>query len=826
MKINFSIRSFLVFLAISFTVPAVLLFGYFEALNGVRQAREQAKEMNRQAALLIQHDIGASLQEFKAFTEGLALDVDPEKLRIADENRVNQVLKAYPGFAFLLLNEHAVSVAAYAGDRQIQVGLDYSDRPYVKQAFFTRQTVVSGAIQSRTANRPAVVFLVPLITADGPIKGFLGGGVPTAQFRTGYELAPEQFAMILDTYGEPVSAINAKQIERLAADIARMPAGQSRLRTGQTDSELYLAEVKPIGWKVIVGLPHEYVMARARQAIYNAMLVALVCALIGGAVASVVGFSTVKGLDKIGRQVQAMSAVDLRPVTLSETGLYPREVRSLIGNFNNLIDRTARLRLAEFEAVSRLADAVLIVWPDGQIIWVNEAGIKMFGDVIGHSLKEIIAEETLIHVLSQETPKEWKGDALVVKSDRTTFDGFLSSTPVFEDGKFTSAIIIIQDITREKAAREAMAQSEKMITLGELVAGTSHELNNPLAIVTGYADLLLDEKNLDGEQRAKVESIRKNAHRAANVVHSLLAFARKRKPVRVETQINSVVEAALQLKEYDLRTSGILIDRDLAANLPPVFADPNQIQQVLLNVFNNAQDAVMAGSQMRRWIRIATRLSGVQVVVKVEDTGAGIAKDDIKKVFDPFFTTKPIGKGTGLGLSISYGIVREHGGDIEIQSQVGRGTQVSIALPAYTPLPRQTAPQPVVRRSMLRRRFLIVDDEVELTAILQRLVVRGGSSADTAANLEEALRLAKANEYDFIITDIKMPGGSGIELYRELCRLKPSYRHRVLFLTGDTSNPATIQFLEQEALAYFSKPFDFQAMELFLTGVESPAMPS
>ena len=827
MKINFSIRSLLVFLAISFTVPAVLLFGYFEAQSGVRQAREQASEMNRQAALLIEHDISSSLQEFKAFTEGLALNVDLQKLRVVDENRVTQVLKAYPGFAFLLLNEHAVSVAAYAGDRQIQVGIDYSDRPYVKQAFATQQTVISGAIQSRTANTPAVVFLVPLITADGFLNGFLGGGVPTAQFRTRYELASEQFAMILDTFGEPVSTINAKQVESFAADMARSASGHSRFKMSQTDSELYLTEVKLIGWKVIVGFPHEYVMARARQAIYNAMLIALVCAVIGGGVASLVGFSTVKGLDKIGQEVQAMSAVDLRPITLSETGLYPCEVRSLIGNFNNLIDRTARLRLAEFEAVSRVADAVLIARPDGQITWVNQAGIKMFGEVIGRSLKEIIAEETLLHVLGQETPKEWKGDALVVKSDRTTFDGFLSSTPVLEDGKFTSAIIIIQDITREKAAREAMAQSEKMITLGELVAGTSHELNNPLAIVTGYADLLLNEKGLDKEQRAKIESIRKNAHRAANVVHSLLAFARKRKPVRVETQINSVVEAALQLKEYDLRTSGILIDKDLATNLPPVFADPNQIQQVLLNVFNNAQDAVLAGSQMRRWIRIVTRLSGVQVVVKVEDTGSGIAKDDIKKVFDPFFTTKPIGKGTGLGLSISYGIVREHGGDIEIQSQVGRGTQVSIALPAYTPLPLQAAPQPfVLRRSISRRRFLIVDDEVELTTILQRLVVRGGSSADTAASLEEALKLAKTNEYDFIITDIKMPGGSGIDLYRELCALKPSYRHRVLFLTGDTSNPATIQFLEQEALAYFSKPFDFQAMELFLSGAETPAMPS
>src|SRR5437764_13634133 len=133
---------------------------------------------------------------------------------------------------------------------------------------------------------------------------------------------------------------------------------------------------------------------------------------------------------------------------------------------------------------------------------------------------------------------EWKGDADLKRSDGSTFDGFLSSTPVLENGNLTSAVIIVQDITSEKAAREAMVQSEKMITLGELVAGTSNELNNPLAIVTGYSDLLLDDDDLTSEQRTKIESIRKSALRASGVVHSLLAFARKRKPERERTDVN------------------------------------------------------------------------------------------------------------------------------------------------------------------------------------------------------------------------------------------------------------------------------------------------
>jgi PAS domain S-box-containing protein len=803
MKINFSIRSFLVFLAISFTVPAVLLFGYFEAVNGLQQARDDASEMNRQAAILIQHDLAGSLKEFKGIAEALAVDIDFKTLRFADPTRVKQVLKAHPGIAFLVLNEKSVSVAAYAADREIQVGVDYSDRDYTKQVMSTRQTVISGAIQSRTANLPAVVFGVPLIDADGVFRGMLGGGVPTEEFRTSYQLAPEQFAIITDTFGRTVSTINSQNTPQLAND------------------ELFEAEVKPIGWKVVVGLPHRYVLARARNAIYSAVMVALICTLIGGGVASLVAFSTVRGLDKIGRQVERMSAVDLRPIELSETAPYPREVRSLIGNFNNLLSRTARMRLAEFDAISHLADTVFIVRQDGTIAYVNGAGIKSFGDVIGRPLQDVIGEETVRRILSLENPREWKGDATLKRSDGEQFDGFVSSTPVLENGKLTSAVIIVQDITSEKAAREAMVQSEKMITLGELVAGTSHELNNPLAIVSGYADLLLQDQ-LDPEQRTKIESIRKNAHRAANVVHSLLAFARKRRAERVYTEANSVVEAALQLKEYDLRTSGIRLEKELGRHLPPVFADPNQLQQVLLNVINNAQDAVMASPNARK-IRIKTETSDGRVWIRIEDTGSGISKEDLKKIFDPFFTTKPLGKGTGLGLSISYGIVREHGGEIEVSSQAGRGTEVSIMLPAYSPLAAEPVRHPTVDAALPSRRFLVVDDEAEIGSIVQKILLRSGSTADTATSLAEALRLASAKDYDIIISDIKMPGGSGIDLYGKLCSLMPTYRRRFVFLTGDTSNPATIQFLEREGLLYFPKPFDFQVLETLIREAENQA---
>ncbi len=819
MKLNLSIRSLLIFLAISFAIPAVMLFGLFEARRGAQQARLQAQEMNRQAGLLIHHDITSLLQQFKTLTEGLSTDVDPQLLRFAHPDRVMRILKDYPGIAFLLLNEKAVSVATYAFEREIGVGVDFSDRDYIRRVFETRNTVVSGAIQIRTAGTPAIVFCVPLIGEGGDIKGFLGGGIPTALFHTKYELAPEQFAVVLDTFGSAVSGTNVKGLEKLAPRLAKAAVGRSLFQTDNGGAELYIAEVQPIGWKVALGLPDTYVTARANEAIGRAALVALICTVLGAVLASSLAFSTVRGLDNIGKQAQAMPADDLQPIRLSEETIYPREVRTLVSNFNSLLDRAARTHQAEFEAISRVADAIIIARADGHITYANAAGTRLFGGLAGKTLTAVFGEETAASVFSRESPQEWKADVSVRKADGTAFDAFLSSSPILEDGELKSVVLIVQDVTREKAAREAVAHSEKMITLGELVAGTSHELNNPLAIVTGYADLLLEEDGLNPEHRSKIESIRKSAIRAANIVHSLLAFARKRKTERTRTDINEVIEAALQLKEYDIRTSGIRLEKSLAPDLPPVSADPHQMQQVFLNVLNNAQDAT-GSSPDDRVITVKSETRDGRVLVTIEDTGTGISKADLKKVFDPFFTTKPLGKGTGLGLSISYGIVQEHGGEIRIQSQLGHGTQISIELP-----PGYSAPAPEKSRDprmSVPRRFLVVDDEPEIVRILQRSLSRNGSTVETAASIGEALTLAKATDYDFVITDVKMPGGSGIDLYKQLCGINPSYQSRVVFLTGDTNNPTTVQFLEREGLTYFAKPFDFQGLENFFTKVESP----
>ncbi len=823
---NFSVRSFLVFLAVSFTTVPVLLLGVYTGRSGVERTNQQALELNRQGALLIERDIASEVSRFKALFEALSADVDLRTLRFRDEARAIEVLRKYPQVSVIsLLNEKAISVAGYSLQGYARTGIDYSDRESNHRSRATRETAISGNLESRTTNLPSIIFSVPLLDEKGSIVGFLGGTVPTGQFRAAYELPSEQFSIVLDSFGRLVSSTNAKDPERPAAVLAKAPLGDSRIKTDQIDSLVWIVEVQPIGWRVAVGFPGSYLTARALEAIRSTVFVGVLCALVGAGLAGIIAFATTRGLDSISQQVQRMPAADPQPIVLTESGIYPMEVRSLIGNFNNLLDRTARTRQAEFEAISKVVDTILIARSDGQITYVNEAGARLFGDIVGKPLESVIGAENAAIIMLPEAPRDWKRDVSLTKIDGSTFDGFLSSTSILdENNKLTSTVAIVQDITEEKAAREAMVQSEKMITLGELVAGTSHELNNPLAIMTGYSDLLLEEIKLSPEQRAKVESIRKNAIRASNVVHSLLAFARKRKPERKRTDVNTVVEAALELKEYDLRTSGIGVDRQLTPNLPFVFADSNQIQQVILNVINNAQDAVL-GSSRTPTIVIRTETSDGRVFIKIEDSGTGISKADLKKVFNPFFTTKPVGKGTGLGLSISYGIIREHGGTIRIQSQPGQGTEVCIELPIDQSNSLSALVSGAVVGVISERRFLVVDDEADMANILQVGLSRKGNAVDTAGNIEDALQLAQTRYYDYIITDMKMPGGNGIDLYRKLCAISPSYSTRVVFLTGDTSNPSTIQFLEKEGLPYFSKPFDLESMHDFFAKRESRPAP-
>src|SRR2546422_541537 len=233
-----------------------------------------------------------------------------------------------------------------------------------------------------------------------------------------------------------------------------------------------------------------------------------------------------------------------------------------------------------------------------------------------------------------------------------------------------------------RRTQEQLLHSEKLAAVGQLISGVAHELNNPLTAILGYSQLLTTCGQAGPQAMEYAEKLYKQAQRTHRIVQNLLSFARQRKPERVAVNLNQVVEEALALRDYDLRISNVRLHLDLAPHLPVTAADPHQLQQVFLNVVNNAVDAILEYAREGDiWVR--TGVQGGRLLVEFTDSGPGVK--DPSRVFDPFYTTKPVGKGTGLGLSICYGIISEHGGSIRVRNSPPLGATFSIELPWQAP---------------------------------------------------------------------------------------------------------------------------------------------
>lgn len=232
-----------------------------------------------------------------------------------------------------------------------------------------------------------------------------------------------------------------------------------------------------------------------------------------------------------------------------------------------------------------------------------------------------------------------------------------------------------------KAIANRAAQAEKLTALGELVAGVSHELNNPLQIIVGYAEMAMSDESVPEHCRTISSRIYESAIRASKIVRNLKEFARQREPLREPLDLRQIVDKVVELLDYEFSASGIIVNKDYA-EIPAISADPNQIQQVVLNLLKNAHDAIVETGRGEGRVDISVYSKDKSVVLEISDTGIGIPEENINRIFEPFFTTKPVGKGTGLGLSITYGIIKAHDGNISVRSKPGEGTTFIIELPA------------------------------------------------------------------------------------------------------------------------------------------------
>jgi signal transduction histidine kinase/ActR/RegA family two-component response regulator len=365
-----------------------------------------------------------------------------------------------------------------------------------------------------------------------------------------------------------------------------------------------------------------------------------------------------------------------------------------------------------------------------------------------------------------------------------------------------------------KATQNQLIQSEKLSAVGQFVSGVAHELNNPLAAVIGFSELLA-QTAADEKVRPHLDMIAKSAQRCHKIVQNLLSFARQHPPERKAISINTVVEEVLDFMAYEFKTSNIAIERQLAGDLPPIQGDPHQLQQVFVNILGNARQAIQG---VRRDGRIVVRtrcpVPG-KVAVELIDNGPGIRPEHLSRIFDPFFTTKPVGKGTGLGLSLTYGIIREHGGSIRAESVLGNGATFVIELPSAGPgvsrgetaRPAATLGPPAAPSG---KTVLVVDDEDWLLELSANLLRQDGHTPVVVHSGEEAIKILGQRRVDLILSDWKMPGLSGAAFFEHLEAVYPRAAERILFMTGDVMNDSLQEFLARRGKQCLAKPFPIE----------------
>ena len=362
-----------------------------------------------------------------------------------------------------------------------------------------------------------------------------------------------------------------------------------------------------------------------------------------------------------------------------------------------------------------------------------------------------------------------------------------------------------------KRLEEQIRESSRLASIGQLAADVAHEINNPLTSVLGYSQLLMAQ-DLPGPVIADLQRVYREAKRAANVVQNLLLFARRVESQKSYLHIASLLEHAQELKYQDLSASKIRVIMEVSPDIPRTMVDEHQILQVFLNILTNAEQVCSAARGNGRLIIRASAIAD-KITISFSDDGPGIPAENLNKVFEPFFTTKEVGKGTGLGLSICYGIIRQHGGDLWAESVVGEGATFHIELPVVAPEVEPAGqfpdPEPAVN---LKASLLVVDDEPLIRNLLAKFLTLQRFSVDLAEEGHEAWLKLQSRDYDCILLDLKMPGMNGMELYGLIQSADNEVAKKVIFITGDTVNPDTRNFIETNQNPVMIKPFELKEL--------------
>ena len=469
------------------------------------------------------------------------------------------------------------------------------------------------------------------------------------------------------------------------------------------------------------------------------------------------------------------------------------------------------------EVVDAISPALCIVDRTGAIRRANRAFADLVNappaSLIGRPWQAFIPPEWAAD-LQRSLDQQGAGREVELRTGERTYA--VSAVPITSTDR-SAVVLLFDDQTERRRLQDQLIQSEKLSAIGQLIAGIAHDLNNPLASVLGFADFLTEVPQVPANIREPLTVIREEAERASSIVRNLLGFARKQEHHRRATALKPLLDATFVLLRNQLMANRVEATMELEPDLPMPDIDPNQIQQVFVNLINNAAQAIASSGRpgsilvrARRW------LDGV--AIDVIDDGPGMSDALAAQAFEPFFTTKAEGEGTGLGLSISQGIVKEHGGRIMLSTEEGKGSTFTVQLPTSVRAPAPPT-ESNTHEPATRLRVLVVDDEPHILHYMTATLEAWGHVPVVASDGSEALHRASKEQFDLIISDLRMPKFGGREFYEELERRNPAMAARLVFSTGDTVRGDTLAFLETLERPYLHKPFSLAELRTLLADV-------
>ena len=479
------------------------------------------------------------------------------------------------------------------------------------------------------------------------------------------------------------------------------------------------------------------------------------------------------------------------------TEVLTRLQEDIAGNLGRLHDQAAVLQRLDV-LLDHVGEMVIVADTHNTVVYANRAARQRLGVMPERPLRQAIAEGTVrpdaqsawAEALESWTAREEERSFRSVEGTASTFSLQVIVYP--PAGENRSKFIVLRDVGERKRLEHQLYASEKLASLGQIISGVAHELNNPLAAILGFAELCRDSALNRNDLGRNLEIIEREARRTAHIVENLLSFSRRRAPQRGPASLHDLLDRCLEMLGYILKSKNVNVRRDYAPAMPAIIVDEYQMQQVFMNILINAAQAMESARTPAPEILVRTRVreDGQGVSVQLADNGPGIPAENLRRVFDPFFTTKPETEGTGLGLAVSLGIVKEHGGTVAVQSpgEGGVGASFTVQLPVSAPSATDTQTRILARqaaKAKLRGRVLVVDDEPGVLQMTRQVLSGLGLDIETHASFIQAKAAVTAREFDMFLVDFYMTDGTGKEFWQFLSAHRPQWCSRVVFMTGD-----------------------------------------